>query len=195
MQRVIVFIDYQNVHGWARRMFLPYGCAKSDGHIFPLKVAELIVSRRRWESELVEVRVYRGKPGSDRQPGAAGANDRQTSDWERSKRVTVVRRNLDYPRDWPAKPAIEKGIDVAIATDMVRLALDGEVDTAVLFSSDKDLLPAVELLWERPNLGIEVAAWTKANRLRFPGTQLPWCHSLSQKDFESVRDRYDYTQP
>ena len=54
MDRVVVFIDYQNVHGWARRQFLPYGADAAHGHIFPLKVGELLAARRKRPSELSE---------------------------------------------------------------------------------------------------------------------------------------------
>ena len=40
----------------------------------------------------------------------------------------------------------EKGVDTAIATDMIRLAWEGAYDVAVLASSDADLIPAVEFL-------------------------------------------------
>ncbi|MDR2974668.1 MAG: NYN domain-containing protein [Propionibacteriaceae bacterium] len=192
--RVVVFMDYQNVHGWARRQFLDLGADPSDGHVLPLKVGELLVSRRDRDSELMEVRVYRGRPNPERQPGAARANDRQTGMWERSHLVSVIRRNLQYPPDYPASKATEKGIDVAIAVDMIRLGMSGYMDTAILFSSDNDLMPAVEVLWQMAACHVEVAAWAGAARIRFPGTQQPWCHHLNQTDFHAVRDTYDYTQ-
>lgn len=194
MDRVVVFVDYQNVHGWARRQFLPYGADRSDGHIHPRQLGELICSRRRNPSTLTEVRVYRGRPNPARQPGAARANDRQTSDWARSG-VTVIRRNLMYPPNYPQVPATEKGIDVAIAVDMMRMAAAGELDVAVLFSCDKDLLPAVEALTETGLAHVEVVAWAKAPRLRLDGTQKPWCHYLSESDFNKIRDRFDYSAP
>ena len=40
----------------------------------------------------------------------------------------------------------EKGIDVAIAADMIRLAWEEAYDWAVLVSSDRDFIPAVEFL-------------------------------------------------
>lgn len=193
MDRVVVFMDYQNVHGMARRQFLNFGADPADGHVFPLKVGELLAHRRRRESELLEVRVYRGRPNPERQPGAARANDRQTSMWERSDRVTVIRRNLQYPYDYPASKATEKGIDVAIAVDMIRLGMAGYMDAAILFSSDNDLLPAVEVLWDMPGCHVEVAAWSGTHRVRLDGKQLPWCHMLSQQDFDAVRDRFDYS--
>jgi uncharacterized LabA/DUF88 family protein len=41
---------------------------------------------------------------------------------------------------------IEKGVDTAIATDMIRLAWEDAYDVAVLSSSDADLVPAVKFL-------------------------------------------------
>ena len=40
----------------------------------------------------------------------------------------------------------EKGVDVAIATDMIKLAWEDVYDWAVLVSSDRDFVPAVEFL-------------------------------------------------
>lgn len=41
---------------------------------------------------------------------------------------------------------VEKGVDTAIATDMIRLAWEDAYDIAVLVSSDADLIPAVQFL-------------------------------------------------
>lgn len=45
VDRVVVFLDYQDVHGWACRQFLPFGADPSGGHAFPLKIGELLTSR------------------------------------------------------------------------------------------------------------------------------------------------------
>jgi len=190
--RVIVFIDYQNVHGWARRRFKPVGANPAQGHIDPLRTARHIVGRRNRPSDLTQVRVYRGRPNPEHQPGSTRANDRQTAEWERSGLVEVIRRNLKYPRDWPDSPATEKGIDVAIAVDMIRLAHAGAMDVAVLFSSDTDLLPALEALRDLDLCHVEVACWSKGNRLRYDGTQLPWCHSISASQYATLEDPVDY---
>ena len=47
----------------------------------------------------------------------------------------------------------EKGIDVRIATDMIKLAWADNYDAAVLVSSDKDFIPVVQFLETR---GIKV---------------------------------------
>lgn len=41
---------------------------------------------------------------------------------------------------------VEKGVDTAIATDMIRLAWENAYDAAILVTSDADLVPAVEFL-------------------------------------------------
>lgn len=41
---------------------------------------------------------------------------------------------------------VEKGIDTAIVTDMIKLAWEDSYDVAVLVSADRDFIPAVELL-------------------------------------------------
>jgi len=195
LDRVIVFLDYQNVHGWARRQFHPIGTHPADGHIDPLLLGQTLVGGRRRPSELTGVRVYRGRPSPDHQSQATAANDRQTTAWERSDTVTVIRRPLKYPRDWPAAPATEKGIDVAIAIDLVRMAMTKDYDVAILFSADTDLMPAIETVYDLRQAHIEIASWSGANRLRFPNSQLPWCHFLNETRYHSVQDPTDYTRP
>ena len=56
----------------------------------------------------------------------------------------MIARDLRYPAGWPAQPAQEKGIDVALAVDFVMMAARREFDVGVLFSSDTDLVPALE---------------------------------------------------
>ena len=142
--RVMVFMDYQNVHFSALEVFHPRGTRRSVGHVDPRRVADTIVANRLASSTLVGVRVYRGRPMPTRQAKAAEANDRQADGWDRDPLVTVVRRPLRYPRGWPQLPAQEKGIDVALAVDFVRLAIEGAYDVGIVFSGDTDLLPAME---------------------------------------------------
>lgn len=141
----------------------------------------------------MEVRVYRAGRTPTAKPGATRANDRQADMRLRSDRVTVIRRNLQYPSDYPVSRATEKGIDVAIAVDMIRLGMSGYMDAAILFSSDTTSCPRSKPLWVMPHCHVEVACWSSAHRIRFPGTQQPWCHHLSEADLRSVSDAYDYS--
>lgn len=99
----------------------------------------------------------------------------------------MIRRQLNY-REWPDRPPQEKGIDVAIAVGLVHLAFHKQYDALVLFSSDTDLLPALEMVAGLKLGHAEVACWAGFKPLRFSGTKLPWCHSLSEQDGQSVTD-------
>ena len=60
--------------------------------------------------------------------------------------------------------AQEKGVDVELAIDYVSMAARGDYDTAVLFSTDSDLRPALEavIALRKPGQAYprcEVAAW------------------------------------
>jgi uncharacterized LabA/DUF88 family protein len=195
--RIAIFVDYQNVYLSALRVFRPSEVSRSRGHVDPLRLAKRIVVRRRLGGELTDIRVYRGRPSPDHQPEAARAADRQASGWARHPLVTVIRRQLRYPKDWPVDAAQEKGIDVALAVDFVRLACEGGYDVGILFSRDTDLVPALEAV---RGLGsgrahVEVATWAGTSRLRFPDSQLPWCHYLNADDYQACRDDTDYTAP
>ncbi|WP_433232566.1 NYN domain-containing protein [Actinomadura formosensis] len=113
------------------------------------------------------------------------ANDAQAAQWSRDPRVHVVRRQLNY-RGWPDDPPREKGIDVAIAVDLMLLALRRQYDALVLFSGDTDLLPAIEVIKQLRLCHVEVACWAGHKPLRLPNSQLPYCHFLNRSDWNAV---------
>jgi len=190
---IAVFIDYQNVHLTAHERFWPTGTPRRKTHINPVKLARLLVDRRHDGGDLIDVRVYRGQPATTRQPDAAAANDRQTRAWARDPLVTVRRRPLRYPRSWPALPAQEKGVDVALAVDFVRLATEKHYEVGILVSRDTDLIPCLETVADLHLAHVEVATWVGCGRLRLPGGNRPWCHYLTEADYHTVRDPTDYT--
>ncbi len=49
----------------------------------------------------------------------------------------------------------EKGIDVKIATDLIAGAVDDKYDTAIVVSSDTDLIPALDWIKHRQNKKVE----------------------------------------
>lgn len=202
--RMVVFVDYQNTYMRARTAF---GDATTDGdftfgQIFPRRLGVLL--RQRAEAagkprDLSEVRVYRGEPDALRSRRAQAACQRQVRFWNAQAGVRAFTRPLNYrPTRWQNGLAIdwevrEKGIDVLLAVDMLRGAVNDDYDVAVLMSADTDLLPAAEAVRE---LGkwVEFAAWRPdegyASHLRLPGS---WCHHLTRADYERVQDRTDYT--
>lgn len=189
--RVSVYIDYQNAHMSAHETWCGYDAPVEDCLVHPFKLAELIVERRLDEGDLHEVHVYRGRPDPRKQATLTSANDKAAQHWLDAG-CQVHRRPLRYPHDW-GKPECyerprEKGVDVALAVDMVRAAINREYDVGILVSRDTDLLPAVETI--RGLDGgpeIEVATWEGNSRLRLPSDELR-CHRLTEEDFMAVRD-------
>lgn len=108
-----------------------------------------------------EVRGFRPLPWVGAHPGrsrtaggseAAGVCERQRPSGRGVVIVAVgegVSPALHYRRNWPAPGSVsEKGVDVELATDVVRLALLKRLDAAIVVTSDNDLMPAVETLYE-----------------------------------------------
>jgi uncharacterized LabA/DUF88 family protein len=189
--KVTVFIDYQNAHMTGHEKWCPPGEQAHHCLIDPLRLAEKLVAGRAPGGTLEAVRVYRGRPDSRIDAHAAARSDKQAAAWSSDPRVTMVRRPLSYPRDFGQPTCFEKprekGIDVSLAIDMVRMALNTEYEVGILFSRDNDLLPALELVIDLPDVHTEVATWEGASRLSLKYRKL-YCHKLPQSTFAEVRD-------
>lgn len=200
--RVTVFIDYQNVYHLARAAFgHESNPDKNIGHVHPLLVGELLCDLGRSEfadRQLAGVRVYQGLPDSRSGADLVRFTSRQLAGWERSEDVVVKTRPLAYYETtskgrakWRAQ---EKGVDVMLAVDLVDMARTDAYDTAVVFSADTDLLPALEASVEIGKR-VETATWLGPydNRgpLRIKQRNL-WNHYLDLAYFELVRDETDY---
>jgi uncharacterized LabA/DUF88 family protein len=91
----------------------------------------------------------------------------------------------------------EKGIDVRIAIDVIRMAIDDEYDVAVIFSQDQDLSEAtdeVKKISSRFDRWIRVASVfpdsARSNNHRgINGTE--WV-KIEQSDYENCCDETDY---
>ena len=200
MTRVKVFIDAQNLYKDARRSFFTPADPGVRGQFSPRRFGEAVASLRTEpdDRQLVQVRVYTGRPSSARDPKSYGAHMRQCARWAQTPDVVVVPRSLRYPRNWPAEKAQEKGIDVHLAVDLVRgYALD-EFDIGVVASTDTDLVPALEAVLEldrgRGYAPIEVCAWFEdaySKQLRVTGHEI-YCHEFPRQIYNRVSDPTDY---
>jgi hypothetical protein len=199
LERVVVFLDWQNVYKGARNLFHLDRGPVQLGNIHPMRLgARLAEGRPGHARELKQVRIYRGQPDSTRDPKSYAANRRQQVAWERAG-AKVIQRTLRYPPDWPNHKAQEKGIDVALAVDFVMMAVAKEYDVGILMSTDTDLKPALEAvvaLGGNRDPHCEVAAWTDpvrhTSRLSIPQVRL-WCHHLVLDDYKAMADARDYT--
>lgn|SRR5487761_1070895 len=202
--RVVVFLDWQNVYKGAREAFCGYGAPHWEGQVQPLELGRLIAADSPFDRQLDQVRIYRGQPDATRDPKGYAANARQIATWRQSPLINVTVRTLRYPHGWPSshrageKPQ-EKGIDVALAIDFVTKAEAGEYEVGVLMSTDTDLKPALEAvarLTPTQGLRAEVAAWSSAvghsRRLSISSRRL-YCHWLGKDAYDRVVDPTDYS--
>jgi uncharacterized LabA/DUF88 family protein len=196
--RVMVFIDEQNVYREARRAFFD---EDNDhyikGNFSPFDLATLLVGRQpiaqTSERVLQEVRVYTGMPVSEREPVVAAAVQRRVAAWTASG-ATVITRPLRYLT--ATSKGEQKGIDVAIALDVVDLAVAGAYDVGVICSVDTDMHPAIELVAQRaPSVRIEASTWWSdkhQKKIRIAGMTI-WNHRLVLTDYQSICDHKSYT--
>lgn len=199
--RVVVFIDYMNVFNDARGAFHSRPFLASDGQIGPMELGRVLASRQTYggsrDRACHEVRVYRGRPDPRKEPQTNAAHMRQCRAWE-SAGARVITRPLRYPRNWQRGDKVEeKGIDVQIAIDMVMMAINGDLDVAILASTDTDQRPVLEAfsaLPLDPAPIVEVMAWRSdsANKRLDVPNQHVWAHFLKVSDYRRVRDKQDY---
>lgn len=138
--RAVAFVDGQNLYRHAKEAF-GYHYPNYD----PVKLHDAVCAQKGWEPH--GVRFYTGAPAQARQP-------MWHAFW--SKRLLAMRhagifvfsREIRYRTEQFALPdgaiyevdtAQEKGVDVRIAIDLMRLALSRQYDVAVIFSQDQDL--------------------------------------------------------
>ncbi len=140
VKRTIAFIDGQNLYHSVRESF---------GYTYPnynvIALAQTICSSRGWD--LSGVRFYTGVPD-------AYDNQRWHDFWVRKlavmgrQNVHIYSRSLRYRTKVVRLPdgteetylsGEEKGIDVRIAIDLIRLAHRKSYDVALVFSQDQDL--------------------------------------------------------
>lgn len=212
-KRVVVFLDWQNVYMRARESFHdPAADPAVKGQVDPVDLAHVLKDDHatRHEGvtfELGEIRIYRGRPTQQRDPIAHAAFRRQTAAWASNRLIRPVFSDLRYPLDWGEATCRErpreKGVDVALAVDLVTLCQDGGYDVAIVMSADYDLTPALSYVARRTATRgapvVEVAAWRgdqdgRPLRIRLDNQRLH-CIWLTEQQYWGVMDERDYNVP
>ena len=95
------------------------------------------------DNQLVEIRYYIGAVRRQKNSKSEELyNDQQRLFYKlRQQNVKIILGQLIQHRD---KSYHEKGVDVRLSVEMIRLARQDKYDVAYLLSSDTDLVPAVE---------------------------------------------------
>lgn len=197
--RVVVFIDYQNVYEDFRRAFCSGALQPTDGQFHPGGLASRLATRgpdfEDWE--LHGGRVYLGRPAPDRDRRSAAAHDRQTQAW-RDAGVVVRARALQYLPDQRPR---QKGVDVELAVDVVRLAVQDAFEVGIVVSTDTDLVPAIEAVddfrGDRRFPRICTVSYTgMAKKLQIPdGTRRqPFVFRMRRDDYRATHDSTVYVE-
>jgi hypothetical protein len=178
-KKIAVLVDFENALRVGHDTF-----ARSQDRLahvpHPRRLAEAIARMRRGDCEVGAVRVYRGRPDPAIEEWSATMHDLMTSHWEAAG-VTVVSLPLQYVNG----QAREKGVDMALGTDLQSLAGAALYDAVVVFSHDADMLPAIERT-RQLGMHVETASWhTASTGLHGKGH---WNHQLDLPAFRACSE-------
>jgi uncharacterized LabA/DUF88 family protein len=197
-QRTVAFIDGQNLYHGVREAF---------GYTYPNydlgALAAAVCRQRGWN--LLQTRFYTGVPSEQDNPY-------WNHFWQAKlpvigrQGIVVYTRALRYRRKSVRLPdgsehtfisGEEKGIDVRIALDVIRLAHRGEYDIALLFSQDQDLSEVaveVQLISREQRRLLRMASAfpvSPASRNRRGIDRTDWI-PIAKTTYDSCLDRRDY---
>lgn len=198
--RVAVFIDHQNTYMRARECFFHEGDPHILGQYKPLLLGKALCPDSDPDRVLTHVRVYCGMPSNEKDRKGYSARRRQITMWSGdAPTVQTFARPLRYPPNYPSESAQEKGVDVALAVDCVRMAVKGEYDVGILVSEDTDLRPVLEAILDLDRgPTIEVASWQplyeRPRFLTIPDRYVK-VHLLDRRTYDAVADQKDYAAP
>lgn len=159
IKRTVAFIDGQNLFHAAKAAF---------GYTFPnydvLALSKATCASRGWQ--LDQVRFYTGVPDPTDNPAwnsfwaAKLLGMSRQGVWTFSRKLRYRNQTVRLPdgTQHAFLAAEEKGVDVRIALDIIRMAHRNEYDVALVFSQDQDLS---EVAAEVRVISAEQARWIK----------------------------------
>lgn len=198
VKRAVVFVDGQNLYHAARQAF---------GYTYPsydvAALAAALCQNQGWA--LAQVRFYTGVPDASDNAGWHAFWVAKLAQMGRQG-VQVFSRPLRYRNKRVVLPdgtehtylaGEEKGIDVRLAVDVIRLAHQGAFDVALILSQDQDLS---EVAAEIREIAREQSRWIKA------ASAFPWSPAsrnarginktdwirIDRATYDACLDRRDY---
>jgi uncharacterized LabA/DUF88 family protein len=197
-KRVVAFVDAQNLFHAAKEAF-GYRYPNFD----PLKLAGRVCESQAWRLE--QTRLYTGVPAAADNPFWNHFWTAKLAQMGREGVVTYARalryRNqtvrLPDNREHTILVGQEKGVDIRLALDVVRLAHRRSCDVALVFSQDQDLSEVadeIRLIAREQRRWIKIASAypsspTSRNSRGINGTD--WIR-IDRATYESCVDSRDY---
>lgn len=200
-KRAVAFVDGQNLYHHAKAAF-----GHHHPNYDPIKLLAAICQSQGWQPS--GVRFYTGIPSAVHAPMWNGYWANRLLSMSRSG-ILVTKRPIRYHEETIALPdgttrkvitPQEKGIDVRLALDVVRLARQNQFDVAVIFSQDQDLAEVVQEVKETARLvdrWIKVAcAYPIGPRATSPRgiNGADWVQ-MDQAFYDACLDPHDYRPP
>lgn len=192
--RTIVFFDGQNLYHGVRDAWAtpptssPYSYPSYDVE----KLAASLVSRVPGRT-LAEIRFYTGIPDPTH-----GPTQRRWHVFWSNKLRHMVSRGVYVYKGRVSRNGQEKGVDVSLATDLIRLTYEQAFDVAIIVSQDWDFGPAVSLAKEisagQPRALIFESAFPRRPSSRYQNRGVPgttWVH-ISKAMYDACIDPRDY---
>ena len=143
LSRTIVFFDGQNLYHGAKDAWRPQPPIGFSIYSWPSydveKLAATLVSRVP-EYRLTQIRFYTGVPDPN-----AGDNERSWHRFWTNKLRYLSNRGVEVYKGRVNPNGQEKGVDVSIAVDLIRLTYEQLYEVAIIVSQDWDFGPAVRL--------------------------------------------------
>ena len=139
-ERVAVYVDGSNFYNYLKDKEINF--PRSVKFDFRAFVDFLVGEERKCVSKRYYTGVFRNIDGSKKSIELVRGQQKFFSEIEKDGFVIKRGRIIKYS-DGTFK---EKGTDVKIATDLIIGAVDNLYDTAILISSDTDLIPAIKYI-------------------------------------------------
>ncbi|MFH1253697.1 MAG: NYN domain-containing protein [Candidatus Uhrbacteria bacterium] len=201
--RVQIFIDGGNLHHLALK---PLGIKEIN---FSFEAFANFLAAGRTISEKGK-RFYIGtvceKEGDERSKIAMARqtklfNELKKTAWEiktsklreRTEKILIDNRVVDFQKfknlginEVVYQTFKEKGIDVKIATDLVAAAFDDKYDTAIIVSSDTDLVPMIDWLRFRLKKKIEYVGFSLLDKTESNSNTQPIQALISRTDNQRI---------
>jgi len=201
LKRTIAFIDGQNLFASVKDAF---------GYTYPNydvgALARAVCEQQRWQ--VVQTRFYTGIPNPTKDPFWHGFWSRKLLAMSRVQ-VRTYSRELRYRTKLVVdeegnrhKVDIrqEKGVDMRLALDAIRLAHKNRYDVALLFSQDQDF---TEVAKEIRSIAQDQGRWIKIASAYPARHEPPYARGVDRTDwvpfekalYDACLDRADYGDP
>jgi uncharacterized LabA/DUF88 family protein len=137
---IIIFVDGQNLYRSAKDAWRIEGTKDTYHYTWPsydVEKLSIALTSQHSECELCQIRFYTGVPSEEQ-------DFRWYHFWInklellRGQGIEVYRGRINTHKQ-------EKGVDVKIAIDLIRLTYEKKYEAAIIISQDRDLEPAVQL--------------------------------------------------